>query len=112
MIVANEHANRGVVRKLSRKTRRLQVVKHTMEKKTAGPSCLDLTHCAMTADRRQWRSAFGMSATVLRASNQETNSWRDTLPSHKCSNDQDIRGEKTSIARLQTFEDLSLQSET
>ena len=43
--VANEHANKGVVKMLSWKTRRLQVVKPTMKRKTAGSS-----YCAAGTD--------------------------------------------------------------
>ena len=47
--VANEYVIRGLVRKLSRKTRRLQVVKHTKKRETSGFPCLAWTHCIAVA---------------------------------------------------------------
>ena len=41
-----------MVRKLSRKTRRLQVVMHAMKRKTVGCSRLDWTHCVTSATRK------------------------------------------------------------
>ena len=53
VIVASEYMIGEVVRKLSRKTRRLQVVKQTTSRKTVGFSCLDWTRCVTTATRKE-----------------------------------------------------------
>ena len=118
VIVANEHTNRGMVRELSRKTRRLQIMKHTMTRKTAGFSCFDLPHCVTMAMREP-----NCSSTVARGNNHETNSWCDTFSERhmeqrsrdnerKPSGFDDKGQASTSISRLQTFTDQTLQSET
>ena len=99
--VANVYVIREVVRKPSRKTRRLQVVKHTTKGKTPGFSRLDWTHSATTATRKE----TACSSTLAQQSRHGRHSSvkeqpRDPLPM-RCPrgiwcNDQETRRDKQS----------------
>ena len=62
--VANKYVMWEVVRKLSQKMRRFQVVKHTKKGTTAGFACLVWSHCKATAT---WKEA-DCSSTVVQHS--------------------------------------------
>ena len=82
--VANEYVTREVVRRPSRKTRRLQGVKRTKKRKTTGFPRLAWTHCITMAT---WKEADASWTMVQHSQHvrhsfvqdHETHSWCDTL---------------------------------
>ena len=102
-IVENEHSNRGVIRKLSRTTRRLPGCEVYDLETNSWIFVLELDSLRDDGQQhahKQWR--------ILHGNNRETNCWCDTLPSGNWSNDlgsNDKEQTSTSISRFHTFTD-------